>query len=148
MSGTFTLSAEQLQRLAALLAEGVADRLLSSLPIPDRGEPVTLSAESVQALAVEVAELLRADQAAPASNGSHASLVSAEELAREFGVTRQWVYEHRDELGGIRLGAKGSRIRFDPAVARQAINAPTPTRPPAPRRKRRPTAGSILKART
>jgi hypothetical protein len=55
---------------------------------------------------------------------------------------------HADQLGVIRLGARGARLRFDPERARQAFNVQAPTlRSPAPRRTRRQTAGSILKVR-
>jgi hypothetical protein len=51
------------------------------------------------------------------------ALVDAATLAAELGVSREWVYEHRDELGAIPLG-KGSRprLRFDPDAARAALS--------------------------
>jgi hypothetical protein len=103
---------------------------------------VRLADDQLERLADLVAERLRGQP-------SSGQLVSAAAIARELGVTRQWVYEHRDQLGAVRLGAKGARLRFDPERARQALDVPpTPAKPPAPRRKRRqPAAGSILKAR-
>jgi hypothetical protein len=41
-------------------------------------------------------------------------LVDAGELARALGVQREWVYEHSDQLGAIRLGdGPRPRLRFD-----------------------------------
>jgi len=49
-------------------------------------------------------------------------LVDASEIARRFSVSRDYVYEHADELGVIRLG-NGSRalLRFDPVTARERL---------------------------
>jgi hypothetical protein len=71
-------------------------------------------------------------------------LVDAGEIARIYGKTRSWVYEHAGELGAIRLGT-GSRPRlgFSPArVATQfeKLDEPSPgVLPPVakPRRRRR-----------
>jgi hypothetical protein len=41
-------------------------------------------------------------------------LVDAGELARALGVEREWVYEHSDQLGAIRLGdGPRPRLRFE-----------------------------------
>jgi excisionase family DNA binding protein len=41
-------------------------------------------------------------------------LLTAEELAKVLGVTRSFVYEHAEELGGYRLGSgPRARLRFD-----------------------------------
>jgi excisionase family DNA binding protein len=40
--------------------------------------------------------------------------LTAEELAKMLGVTRSFVYEHAEELGGYRLGGgPRARLRFD-----------------------------------
>lgn len=50
--------------------------------------------------------------------------VDAATLARRLGVTRGFVYEHADELGGARLGdGPRARLRFDLDRALQAWNA-------------------------
>jgi hypothetical protein len=39
--------------------------------------------------------------------------LDATATARMLGVERDWVYEHVEELGGIRLGGARGRLRFD-----------------------------------
>ena len=56
---------------------------------------------------------------APAEASRPATLVDAATVARALGVSRQWVYEHRAELGAQRLGAgERPRLRFDLERAR------------------------------
>jgi hypothetical protein len=95
-----------------------------------------LDAESIRAIAEEVADLL-------ARRGEPGPLLTAGQVASRFSVDRRWVYDHAAELGVVRLGA-GSRprLRFDPAVVAQHLlaDAPPPGRlaiqptsaPPAP----------------
>jgi hypothetical protein len=70
------------------------------------------------ALVVEIRELRAAVEAL--TPGRSGRLVDAVTLAGALGVSRAWVYEHRDELGAVRLGG-GSRprLRFDLEVARE-----------------------------
>lgn len=71
-------------------------------------------------------------------------LVDARAIARMTGKRREWVYRHREQLGGVPLGT-GPRPRwgFDPdlvrarleqrngdATAPQAPNTPPPRQPP------------------
>jgi hypothetical protein len=50
------------------------------------------------------------------------ALVSARELARELGVSLDYVYSHAAELGAMRLGSgRRARIRFDLDRARRAL---------------------------
>jgi hypothetical protein len=78
--------------------------------------PVTLSPESVRAVAEAVAELLAAD--APAAvrqdQAPAPQLVSAAELAERLRVDVKSVYRHADELQAIRVGR---RVMFDPQRA-------------------------------
>jgi hypothetical protein len=63
------------------------------------------------------------------------ALVGARELARELGVSLDYVYAHSTELGGMRLGSgRRARIRFDLDRARLALE--TPRHPPKGRRRR------------
>ena len=63
------------------------------------------------------------------------ALVGARELARELGVSLDYVYSHSAELGGMRLGSgRRARIRFDLDRARLALE--TPQQPPKRRRRR------------
>jgi hypothetical protein len=50
--------------------------------------------------------------------GSPARYLTAEQLASHLGVSRQWVYEHKLELGYVPLGnGPKARLRFDPLLA-------------------------------
>lgn len=51
-------------------------------------------------------------------------LITAAELAQRLGVSPGWVYEHKDDLGVVRLG-KGPRprLRFDVERALAAMTA-------------------------
>jgi hypothetical protein len=70
---------------------------------------VRLDLGSIEALAQRLAELLAPREEAPGR------LITAEEVARRWGVGRRWVYDHADELGAHRLGAgPRPRLRFDP----------------------------------
>jgi len=86
-------------------------------PSPGPGSGAPINAAWVEAVALRVVELMR--------NGSPLEpprLVDAATLASELGVTRSWVYEHRDELGVVRLGAGTKpRLRFDVETARRAL---------------------------
>jgi hypothetical protein len=75
-----------------------------------------LHAEDLERLAelvaIHVADLL----AKPRTRATLASatLVTAADVARRFGVTAEWVREHADELGAVRLGnGPRPRLRFD-----------------------------------
>jgi hypothetical protein len=58
--------------------------------------------------------------------------VDAAAVARLLGVERDWVYEHADQLGGIRLGGPRGRLRFDRQTLVDRLAAPsTPTTPSA-----------------
>lgn len=96
-----------------------------------------------EALAPRVAELLREDDRAFPSRG----LVEVDDVCRLLRVERPWVYEHKTELGAVRIGA-GERgpLRFDAAkvlayvaehrLKRGSEPAPSQRRPGRPRRKR------------
>jgi hypothetical protein len=106
-----------------------------------------LTPDAIEQIAHRVAELLRHNPPdhAPTAQGS-GELLDASQLAKRLGLTRSWVYEHAHELGAITLGdGPRPRLRFDPAIAAQALHArrQTPTRlptkpdPPRPGRPRR-----------
>jgi hypothetical protein len=79
---------------------------------------VTLAVESIEQVAQRVVDLLRGETAAPTE------LLTAEALARHLGVSRAWVYQRADELGGRRLGdGPRPRLRFDLAEAEKAMIA-------------------------
>ncbi len=70
-----------------------------------------------EATAARLAEIV---SAAP---GTFA-LVDARQLARDLGVSLDYVYAHASELGAMRLGSgPKARIRFDLDRAREALEA-------------------------
>jgi hypothetical protein len=92
---------------------------------------------NIHELAREVARLL-------AHGESHSGgLLTARQVAVRFNVDRGWVYAHATELGVVRLGdGPRPRLRFDPAVVAQMLQArpsassasprPIPTRATTP----------------
>jgi hypothetical protein len=100
-------------------------------------EPLPLSAETIDALADQIAERvverLREDGAAD-------RMVSAAEIARRFGVSRDFIYDHAGELGAVRLGGgRRAPLRFDPkAVAARLAEPPSPLTDEERERKRPP----------
>ena len=79
-----------------------------------------LHPDDVEAIARRVSELLAAGP--PASP----RLLTAAAVAKRFGVERDWVYRHADEIGAVRLGAgRRPRLRFDPDRVAAAL-APRP----------------------
>jgi hypothetical protein len=94
----------------------------------------------IDAVAICVVELLREERLVKPAH------VDAAELARRLGRSRDWVYEHADELGALRTDGKRSRLLFDvnEAVARMRREPPMPEPPPAKRLTRRTTSGVEL----
>jgi hypothetical protein len=82
---------------------------------------VDLTPRAVDAIARRVVELLREEagiellrQEAHArfeAETSPATLLTAADVARRFGLKRSWVYEHATALGAVRLG-EGARPRL------------------------------------
>lgn len=64
--------------------------------------------ETVEAIATRVAALLRADRPFPTRG-----LVKAERVAELLAVDVSFVYEHKAELGAVRLGAGRGVLRFE-----------------------------------
>lgn len=84
--------------------------------------PLRLNAETVETLADRVAELvvghLRNDETTE-------HMVSAAEIARRFGVSRDYVYDHAGELGAVRLGdGRRAPLRFDPKAVADRMAEP------------------------
>lgn len=108
-----------------------------------------LHPDDIEAIARRVVEL----EAERASVGAPA-LVDASTLARQLGMSRAFVYEHRHELGAVLVGG-GSRprLRFNPDAALAAFTALTakpqpPEQPEQPARQKprrtRPTSSAPL----
>lgn len=95
---------------------------------PDR--PLTVA--DVDAIAEATARRVVEIMTPPAATFA---LVGARELARELGVSLDYVYSHAAELGGMRLGSgRRARMRFDLDRARLALE--TRRKPPSGRRRR------------
>lgn len=87
-----------------------------------------------------VLEALASQQQPPAG------LVDPKTLAALLGVSRATVYEHADELGGLRIGGgRNARLRFDAEQALQAwTSRSTSTRSSGPEA---PTGGARSRRR-
>jgi hypothetical protein len=73
--------------------------------------------------AIAEATAARLAEIVSAAGGTFA-LVDARQLARDLGVSLDYVYAHAKELGAMRLGSgPKARIRFDLDRARQALEA-------------------------
>lgn len=77
-------------------------------------------------------------------------LVDATAIARQFGLSRDTVYERADELGAIRIGdGPRPRLRFDPARVADRLagdrsgGVEAPAAQPAIRRRRRVSASPL-----
>lgn len=99
---------------------------------------------SVEAVARRVADLLRGE-------GIAGKLIDTVEVARRFNVSRDFVYDHADDLGAIRLGSgPKARLRFDPVVVAEQLatsaspDAEVPHRAnPKPRRRKSATVALL-----
>jgi hypothetical protein len=57
-------------------------------------------------------------------NSAREGLLDANEIAKRHGVSREFVYEHADELGAVRLGTgPRPRLRFNPAAVAERLAA-------------------------
>jgi hypothetical protein len=102
---------------------------------------MALSEADIEAVAARVADLLRAGHAS-------ADLVDANEIARRFGVSRDFVYEHADDLGAVRLGGgPKARLRFDPAKVGRTLRKPPKKPASQPRRRASRRSSSLLPIR-
>jgi predicted DNA-binding transcriptional regulator AlpA len=64
------------------------------------------------AVAARVFDLIRREELLSRA-GAAQPWLDAQEVARRLGVSREWVYEHADELGGARIGTgPRPRLRF------------------------------------
>jgi hypothetical protein len=81
-----------------------------------------------------------------------AELVDATEIATRFGVSRDFVYAHADELGAVPLGTGPKpRLRFDPAKVADLLAARSDhkgSEAPNRRRRRRRRKRSVDPGRT
>lgn len=63
----------------------------------------------------------------PFGHASRSELVTATEIAQRFGVSAEFVRDHADELGVVRIGTgPRPRLRFDPVNAAEWLAARYP----------------------
>jgi hypothetical protein len=89
---------------------------------------VRLDRQDIEAVAQRVVQLL-------AQPRSEYDLLDPKQLAREIGVSVDFVYAHATQLGGMRLGeGPKARLRFELAVAKAAMRELERARSARPRR--------------
>lgn len=86
-------------------------------PSPDVSSvTVHLDDDSVNAVADRIVQLLRAESIG-------CELIDVAEVARRFSLSRDYVYEHADDLGAVRLGSgPKARLRFSPTTVRERLS--------------------------
>jgi hypothetical protein len=93
------------------------------------------------AVATRVIEILNEQGFGP-QPARQAEWLDALEVARRLGVSREWVYEHAEELGAARLGSgRRPRLRFPERSLGRPPAESAPVSQPAPGPAR--TAGLI-----
>lgn len=123
---------ESRQQLLAAIEGAVTDTLDRQLPdlVDELAEQV--AERAAVKLAERIGELPTREP----------SLIDVAEVARRFGVSRDYVYEHSDELGAMRLGnGRNPRLRFDPRKVEEALAAKRAEPKPEPRRRARRRSG-------
>ena len=91
---------------------------------PAHGEgEVRLDPETIEALARRLTELLSsAEERRPPKR-----LITAEEAAQRWEVSRRWVYQHAEWLGARPIGTgRRPRLRFDPDEVAERLGEPGP----------------------
>lgn len=84
---------------------------------------IRLAAESIEAFACRLAQLLAGESPRPRATRARKKMLSATEVAELFGVSRRWVYDHAEVLGARRLGAGARpRLRFDPDEVAERVD--------------------------
>jgi hypothetical protein len=100
-------------------------------PGQDSANEVRLDADTIEAIARHVVEILDGRSSSQAELGRR--LIDAAEVGRRLGLTRSTVYEKANTLGVIRLGSgPRARLRFDPDVVERVAKAAVPRRAPEP----------------
>jgi hypothetical protein len=118
--------------------QGAPPRPRPGSPVIARQAAVELTPEAIEQIARRVAELLAGERPAPGG------LVDAATVARHYGLTRAWVYQHAEQLGAIAIGTGPKpRLRFDLHAVGEVLRTPgrraqpTAESAPAPSRPRR-----------
>lgn len=104
--------------LMGALADEIADRLASRLA-PQLAEIVEAGGFDVHQRARPHHEDASANETDDVSAPGH-GLWTARRVAVHYDVAVRFIYQHAEELGGVRLGGGARlRLRFDPKVVRE-----------------------------
>ena len=108
------------------------------LDTDDLAQLAELVAELVSVDLAQLAELVAEFVAQRLREPPPKRYVDAATLALLLEVRRDWIYAHKGELGGFRLGGERGRLRFDLATLADRLAPagadPSPPRPHARRR--------------
>lgn len=96
------------------------------------------------AIVTRLVEML-SDESRGALAGQPMPWLDAQEVARRLGVSRDWVYEHAEELGGTRVGAGvRPRLRFPPDAVESRRTSPSSPAATREARKQRPERRGLI----
>ena len=96
------------------------------------------------AIVARVIEVLREEGLSPRPSEATAWL-DAQEVAQRLGVSREWVYEHADELGALRIGSgPRPRLRFAPQIVEPGSRAAMSAEAGGEPRNRRPKPSGLI----
>ncbi len=88
----------------------------------------------IDAIVERVVEAIRSEGNVRPTREATAWL-DAREVAQRLGVSREWVYEHAEELGASRIGTgPRPRLRFAPTCSKPGQASGRPPKRPADRR--------------
>jgi hypothetical protein len=113
----------------------------------DSSEIEEIASRIGDAIVERVAQVIMTEGLIPTAPATTAWL-DAQEVARRLGVSRDWVYEHADELGASRIGSgPRPRLRFPPEILDQRSTKLTPAEATSEAPKRRSKPGGLIPIR-
>jgi hypothetical protein len=124
MTDSTTPAARQVsERPSAYRVDDIATYVQEAAEPRQRAQPAAeLTHEAIEHIAQRVAQLLR--ERSEGGNGFPVRMLDAAGLAGRLGVNRAWVYQHKADLGAIRIGrGPNARIRFDLETVEAALTS-------------------------
>jgi predicted DNA-binding transcriptional regulator AlpA len=136
---------------------GKAQSAASSSGGPDRLSPVASNAPQLDPATIEeiairlstviaerVVQVMKTEGITAQGTAATAWL-DARQVAQRLGVSREWVYEHADELGASRIGTgRRPRLRFPPHVLEARAGNRTPAEEASQPAKRRSKPSGLI----
>jgi hypothetical protein len=103
------------------ICDGCGERYIEPAPEPKPAKPDPLPQRKLLHVVIrQQQELIRRLDALERAAHAEDELVDVAEMARRTGRSRDWLYDHADELGAIRLGSgPKAAINFNPAITRE-----------------------------